>query len=150
MPVSNHSKFFTGRRFERKLAMGFSIAAPLHTSVESMSDRNIAGVVTLQWGIVPLRMDEGITQRYADEIRRIARQHGALRIRVFGSHAAGTASSSSDVDFLVALEPRRDLLDLVALKQDLEHLLGLPVDVVEEEGLSPYLREKILQDARPV
>jgi len=95
-------------------------------------------------------METEITQRHAQDIQRIARQHGALRIRIFGSHARGAASASSDVDFLVALEPRRDLLDLVALKQDLEELLGLPVDVVEEDGLSPYLREKILQDARPV
>lgn len=95
-------------------------------------------------------MNEGITQRHAEEIRRIAQRHGALRIRVFGSHATGSASSSSDVDFLVALEPQRDLLDLVALKQDLEELLGRRVDVAEEEGLSPYLREKILREARPI
>ena len=95
-------------------------------------------------------MKEGITHRYADEIRRIARRHGALRIRVFGSHATGSASPSSDVDFLVVLEPQRDLLDLVALKQDLEELLGRPVDVAEEDGLSPYLREKILQEARSI
>ncbi len=101
-------------------------------------------------GILSANMNEGITHQHANEIRRIARRHGALRIRVFGSHATGSASSSSDVDFLVALEPQRDLLDLVALKQDLEELLGRPVDVAEEEGLSPYLREKILQEARPV
>jgi predicted nucleotidyltransferase len=95
-------------------------------------------------------MNEGLTHRYADEIRRIARRHGASRIRVFGSHATGSASASSDVDFLVVLEPRRDLLDLVALKQDLEELLGRHVDVAEEEGLSPSLRDKILQEARPV
>ena len=52
--------------------------------------------------------------------------------------------------FLVALEPQRDLLDLVALKQDLEELLGRRVDVAEEEGLSPYLREKILHEVRPI
>ncbi|HXQ23719.1 MAG TPA: nucleotidyltransferase family protein [Candidatus Acidoferrales bacterium] len=88
-----------------------------------------------------------ITER-AEEIRRIARQHGAHRVRVFGSRARGEAGASSDLDLLVDFEPGRDLLDLVALKQDLEQLLGCRVDVVEEEGLSPYLRQRVVEEAR--
>lgn len=95
-------------------------------------------------------MDEDLATKHASDIHRIARRHGAARIRVFGSYATGAASSTSDVDFLVELEPGRDLLDLVALKQDLEVLLGRSVDVAEEGGLSPYLRDKILQEARPI
>lgn len=98
----------------------------------------------------PCLVREDLTRKYADEIRRIARRHGAERIRVFGSHATGASTASSDVDFLVQLEPERDLLDLVGLKQDLEVLLGRPVDVAEEGGLSPYLRDQILREARPL
>lgn len=87
---------------------------------------------------------------HAREIHRIAERHGALRVRVFGSHATGVATGTSDVDLLVVLAPNRDLLDLVGLKQDLEALLARPVDVVEEGGLSPYLRERILAEARPL
>jgi predicted nucleotidyltransferase len=54
------------------------------------------------------------------------------------------------VDLLVDFETGRDLLDVVALKQDLEALLGCRVDVVEEGGLSPYLRDRILEQAQPV
>jgi hypothetical protein len=60
-----------------------------------------------------------ITER-AEQIRRIASQHGTRRVRVFGSRARGGASTSSDLDLLVNFEPGRDLLDLVGLKQDLE------------------------------
>jgi hypothetical protein len=95
-------------------------------------------------------MNENLMKKHAEQIHRIAQGHGAVRIRVFGSYATGAASASSDVDFLVELEPGRDLLDLVGLKQDLELLLGRSVDVAEEGGLSPYLREKILQEARPI
>lgn len=94
-------------------------------------------------------VDVLITDR-AEDIRRIARQHGARRVRVFGSRARGEAGASSDVDLLIELESGRDLLDLVALKQDLEALLGCAVDVVEEEGLSPHLRERVLAEARPL
>jgi predicted nucleotidyltransferase len=83
----------------------------------------------------------------AEEIRRIAQAHGGKRVRVFGSFASGRAGAASDLDLLIDLEPGRSLLDLVAIKQELEAALGLSVDVVEEEGLSPYLRERILREA---
>lgn len=86
----------------------------------------------------------------AKDVRRVARAHGVVRLRIFGSLARGEATPESDLDLLVRLEPGRDLLDLVALKQDLEALLRQPVDVVEEDGLSPHLREAILRDARPL
>ena len=85
--------------------------------------------------------------KYSDEIKRIARKYGAVRIRVFGSQTTGEATESSDIDILADFEPGRDLLDLVGLKQELEALLGRKVDVLEEEGLSPYLRDRILEEA---
>lgn len=84
------------------------------------------------------------------EILRIAHMHGARAVRVFGSRARGDAEAGSDLDLLVSLEPGRSLLDVVAIKQDLEDLLGYPVDVVTEGGLSPYLRERILAEALPL
>jgi predicted nucleotidyltransferase len=51
---------------------------------------------------------------------------------------------------LVELQPGRDLLDLVGFKLDLEDVLGCPVDVVTEGSLSPYLRKRILAEARPL
>jgi len=91
-----------------------------------------------------------LSEGYREDIRRLAESHGATRVRVFGSHATGHATTRSDLDLLVELEPGRDLLDLVAVKQDLEALLGCPVDVVTEKSLSPYLRERILEEARPL
>lgn len=81
------------------------------------------------------------------EIQRIARQHGARNLRVFGSVARGEAAEGSDLDLLVEMEPGRSLLDLVAIKQDLEELLGCKVDVVTEASVSPYLRERVLNEA---
>ena len=84
------------------------------------------------------------------DIRRIARSHGVSRVRVFGSHASGRARRSSDVDLLVTLRSDRDLLDLVDFKLDVQDLLGCEVDVVTENGLSPYLRRTILRTAKPL
>ncbi len=82
------------------------------------------------------------------DILRIAGRHGITKVRVFGSFAEDSAQSSSDLDLLVSLEPGRDLLDLVALKQELEERIGRRVDVVTENGLSPYLRKNILRQAK--
>ncbi len=88
----------------------------------------------------------GVLATFRDEIRRIASRYGVGNIRVFGSAARGDGRPDSDVDFLVDLEPGRDLLDLIAAKQDLEDLLGRKVDIVTERSVSPYIRDFIMED----
>jgi len=71
-------------------------------------------------------------------------------VRVFGSAARGEATETSDLDFLVEMEPERSLLDLAALRNDLMDLLGREVDVVTEDSLYWLLRRKILREAQPL
>lgn len=83
-------------------------------------------------------------------IKQIARRHGASKLRIFGSYLHGTQKDDSDIDLLVDLEPGRGLFDLVALKRDLEQEIGKHVDVVTEGALSPYMKEDVLREARPL
>jgi len=89
-----------------------------------------------------------MTLPHGDEIVAIAAKHGAELVRVFGSRARGDARPESDVDLLVRLAPDRDLLDLCAMRAELEERFGMHFDVVSERGLSPYLRERILGEAQ--
>lgn len=89
-------------------------------------------------------------QQYTPSIFQIADQYGARKIRVFGSFADGNVNDNSDLDLLVDLEHGRDLFDLIGFKQELEERIGRKVDVVTEKGLSPHLREIILNQARPL
>ncbi len=73
---------------------------------------------------------------------------GALRLGIFGSRVHGVARIDSDVDVLVTLAPGRDLLDLVAIRDQLQEILGLAVDVVTESGIRDDSRESILRDVR--
>ncbi|HEY7388373.1 MAG TPA: nucleotidyltransferase family protein [Bryobacteraceae bacterium] len=66
---------------------------------------------------------------------------------MFGSFARGEDNPASDLDLLIDLEPGRSLLDIVAIKQDLEDLLGISVDVVTERSISPYIRDAVLREA---
>jgi uncharacterized protein len=80
----------------------------------------------------------------------LAARHGVRNVRVFGSMARGDARPNSDLDLLVDVELGRTLLDVIALEQDLEQLLGRRVEVLTDGGLSPYLRQRILAEAAPL
>ena len=80
------------------------------------------------------------------EIEIIARKHGVIKIQLFGSVARGNETSSSDIDFLVAFKEDRSLFDLIALKYDLEDLLGIQVDVVTEESLHVRIRDQVISE----
>ena len=91
---------------------------------------------------------EQLVREKRDAIIALAAKHGALNPRILGSVARGEASPESDIDLLVKMEEGRSLLDLSALVQDLQELLGVKVDVVSEDGLHWLLRRRILKEAR--
>ena len=78
----------------------------------------------------------GLLKEKRAEILRTAAEHGAYNARIFGSMVRGEAEASSDVDFLVEMEPGRSLLDLGGLLMDLRDFLGCSVDSRDREGTS--------------
>ncbi len=91
-----------------------------------------------------------LVAEHVEPIRELARTHGVLEVRVFGSRATGVAQETSDLDLLVRMEEGRNLWDLAAFRAALQDLLGCQVDVVTEGALSPYLRDRILAEAVPL
>lgn len=85
-----------------------------------------------------------------EKILQVAAKYGARNVRVFGSVARGEDRPGSDLDLLIDMEKRRTLFDFVRLWQELEETLGCSVDLIEEGGIKPRLREHILRDARPL
>ena len=82
-----------------------------------------------------------------ENMLKIAKAHGATSLKVFGSYARGDEQAGSDIDLLVELEPGRSLLDIIAIKQDIEDMINRRVDVVTAGALSPYIREEIMKEA---
>ncbi len=95
-------------------------------------------------------MESILLRKYKKSIHEIAAGHGARSVRVFGSFARGEENAYSDIDLLVEFEPNRSLLDIIALKYEIEDLTGRKVDVVTTKGISPYLAERIIKEAVPL
>jgi len=85
-----------------------------------------------------------------DVLFAIAKNRGAYNIRVFGSVSREEETVDSDIDFLVSMEKGRSLLDMVGLQQDLTSFLLRNVDVISDDGLNKYLRDRILNKATPL
>ena len=96
-----------------------------------------------------MRIEETIEARRS-EIRRIAAQHGASNVRVFGSVARGEAKPESDVDLLVDVTSQTSSWFPAGLILDLEKLLGRRVEIVTEKALREDLREHVLREAIPL
>src|SRR5215204_1811116 len=87
-----------------------------------------------------MRLDRLLEEKRG-EILRIASEHGAHEVRVFGSVARGEADLESDIDFLVELETGRSLMDLGGLQMELETFLGR-VDVVTARTQGAHSRAR--------
>ena len=76
----------------------------------------------------------------------ILRKNNVIRAGIFGSFARGEAKNDSDVDILIKFRGRKNLLDLVGVKQELEEKMKRRVDVVTYKSIHPLLKEIILNE----
>lgn len=83
-------------------------------------------------------------------LAEICDRNDIKRLRLFGSLVRNEGDEASDVDLLAEFAGRKSLLDLVRVERELAEHFGRKVDLLTEKELSPYLRERILRDARVV
>jgi uncharacterized protein len=89
-----------------------------------------------------------------ETIAALCRRFGVRRLSVFGSAATEAFDPErSDVDFLVEFDPDADgLFDAYfGLKEELERLVGRPVDLVMPKSLeNPYFAASVERSRRDV
>lgn len=91
-----------------------------------------------------------LSEEIKQKVLVVLRRHDVVRAAIFGSFATGTARDNSDFDILVEFSGDKSLLDLAALKIELEEVLGREVDVITYRGLHPRIRERVLQEQVPI
>jgi predicted nucleotidyltransferase len=79
--------------------------------------------------------------RLRPSVLEVAQRYGASNLRVFGSVALNQEHQDSDLDLLVDWQANQSLLALVGITQELERLLGCPVDVAEPDSLHPLIHD---------
>jgi len=90
-----------------------------------------------------------------DIIARLRENEAALRARgvahaaLFGSRARGDARPDSDTDIMIEIDPDAPvgIYEYVRIKEYIANLFDGPVDVVDREGLKPYVRPSATSDA---
>jgi uncharacterized protein len=73
--------------------------------------------------------------------------HGVRALYLFGSTRRNEAGPKSDVDLFLDYEEGFSLLDLVAVKEEIDQIFGVPADLTTRGGLHPLLRDDILREA---
>ncbi|HEX8323196.1 MAG TPA: nucleotidyltransferase family protein [Tepidisphaeraceae bacterium] len=91
-----------------------------------------------------------LIRHHRERILAIAAKHGAGNVRVFGSRARGTADVDSDADFLIDIVGPTTSWFPGGLINDLQALLGCPVDVGLPTELHPAVKDRVLAEASPL
>jgi uncharacterized protein len=95
-------------------------------------------------------------EKMAEVLEPYCREKGIIRLQVFGSVARGQARQGSDVDLIVTFAPGREprSLDFYAIPDQMEALLGVPVQLMTEETVAeitnPFLKNSIVKDTREI
>ena len=90
-----------------------------------------------------------------DIIARLRENEAALRARgvahaaLFGSRARGDARPDSDTDIMIEIDPDAPVgvYEYVRIKEYIANLFDGQVDVVDREGLKPYVRPAATSEA---
>lgn len=72
-----------------------------------------------------------------------------LRAWLFGSFSRGEETSDSDIDILVDFDHSKGTVSLFkigGMLMDLQDLLGIKVDLVDNQGLMSFARESVERD----
>ncbi len=90
-----------------------------------------------------------IKQAVCRAVEKIPHPEKITRVRLFGSHLHEDARPDSDVDLIIDIadDVSMGLFEFFDVEETLSDTLQKKVDLVTPEGLSKYIRDKVLREA---
>lgn len=87
-----------------------------------------------------------------NKLEEICKTYQVEFLGVFGSVARGEQRPKSDVDLLVRFSPdaKVGFFKLYDIEQDFSQLFNRPIDLVPEGSLSPYIKNRVISDLKPI
>ncbi len=75
--------------------------------------------------------------------KELADKYGIESIKIFGSYAEGKQTETSDLDLIAVFKNTPSLIELVRIEEELGEMLGVKVDLLTEEAISPLTKPYI-------
>ena len=93
-----------------------------------------------------------IKDKLSQAIRRDDHLDDIKSVALFGSVVNGTAKPTSDVDVLIDFMPTATVgfFKLAQIQRNLQHCLGMNVDLVTPEAISRFFRNEVIAQAESV
>lgn len=92
-----------------------------------------------------------MTTNVKDTISNYFASQPVTKAWIFGSYSRGEETLDSDIDIMVALDPKERVgLRFFQMQEDLKSLLGREIDLVTESSLLPFARENAERDKQLV
>ena len=83
-----------------------------------------------------------------EKIIKILSKYNVKIISIFGSFSKDEETRESDIDILVEFNEVKSLYDLVGIEMEIKEEIGLKVDLVTKDSVSPYLIDTIMNEAK--
>ena len=124
-----------GRKVKkRRVYLGVNIDPKLLLKKEKETDENILN-----------KKGNKSIEKIKKDILPILKKNNIKKAGIFGSYAKGLQKRNSDIDILI--EPSKNMgFAFAGLRDQLTKVLKRKVDLISYNGLSPYLKDKILKE----
>jgi len=75
--------------------------------------------------------------------KKLEKEYNIKSIKIFGSYAEGKQKEKSDIDLIVDFKKTPTFIELIKIEEEISKLLDTKVDLLTEEGISPYIKPYI-------
>ena len=88
-----------------------------------------------------------LKEEIKNKIIFILAKYNIRKILVFGSYARNEAKPNSDLDLIVEFPEDISLLDHIGIEFELSEALDMKIDLLSQNGISPYIKDQIMKEA---